>query len=161
MKRKKRGSSSSHVSKSPIERNNYTRAVRNTGVNPTIISGSSTVSTLSDVKELNEDIGVESYSPTRENRKNRFILYIKENWPNYIVSIIGIIVFFFFVTANIKLAEINKDISYQSKLLDTNAAKIEDVSGKVASLYGEVKSLNDRFMLITDLFGQNRDTKIP
>jgi peptidoglycan hydrolase CwlO-like protein len=68
---------------------------------------------------------------------------------------------FFFVTFNVKIAEINKDITYINGKLDENTRQIESISDDIVLLgnniltfEGELKSLNDRFILFIELFRQ-------
>jgi peptidoglycan hydrolase CwlO-like protein len=85
-----------------------------------------------------------------------------------VIGIAGVLALFFFVTFNVRLAEMNKDIAFQNKNLEESAKNIEKISDDVQSLQGkvlddlslfrgELKSLNDRFALFIDLFRQKEN----
>jgi site-specific DNA-adenine methylase len=124
--------------------------------------------TLDNFKESDTDTGKSG----RKYLINRFIIHIKETWPTYLTSIIGMAAFFFFVTFNVKIAEINKDISYLYIRLDDNTRKIEkiadelssfreNVSKDIASFQSDLKSLDSKFDLFIELFRQGDNNMLP
>ena len=84
---------------------------------------------------------------------------IKEQWPSYIMGLVGLLALFFFVTMNVRMAETSKDISYLYMKIDENTQKVEKVSDEVQTLReqvllyrGDLKSLDDRFAMFIELF---------
>jgi hypothetical protein len=78
-----------------------------------------------------------------------------------LISIIGIAAFSFFVTFNIKIAEINKDISFLYTGLDDTAQKIEKISDELSSFRSDLKSLDSKFALFIELFKQGGNSMSP
>jgi hypothetical protein len=164
MRRKRWNKASLHTTKSRIERENYARAVHRTGEDPTIVGGDALSGTLSDVNKIGAEMPVAASVPARKSIKNRLALHLIDHWPNYLLALLMTIAGFCVVTANVKLAEINKDLSYQSRAIETNAARIgsvdkrlETISEKVSSLQSVIQSLDDRFTLIIEVFRQSKE----
>jgi len=79
-----------------------------------------------------------------------------------IIAIIGVLALFFFVTMNVKIAEINKDVSYQNNTTNENTRKIDKLSDDIITireqiliLDGKFGSLNDRFAMFIEIFRNN------
>jgi chromosome segregation ATPase len=99
---------------------------------------------------------------------------LKETWPTYLISIIGSLTLFFFVIVNVRMAEINKDISFLNTRLDENTRKIEKISDELAALrenfaslrenmalfQSDLKSLDSRFALFIELFRQGGNNMV-
>jgi hypothetical protein len=153
MKQKKRNSILSvHTPKSREERNDFIQIIREMNAEPTLPGGQEEGTLGGDRKP---DTRYDTDRSTRKNGRNRFILHIKESWPNYLIGALSVIGVYFFITSNVRLAEINKDISYQSEKLADNTQKIEKVAEDVSSFHADLKSLNDRFSLFIELFRQS------
>jgi hypothetical protein len=149
----------SHLAKNKHERDEYIKFVRSSGEDHTVPYVGN--GTLRDDDEYPDLEYSENGGPKRKNKANRFIIHIKEYWPNYLIGCIGPLALFFFVTFNIKIAEINKDITYINGKLNENTQQIERVSddivllgNNILTLDGKIKSLNDRFTLFIELFRQ-------
>jgi hypothetical protein len=148
-----------HVAKTKRERDEYVKFVRGSGEDHTVPYAG--IGTLRDDDEYSAPEVSGNSRTKRKNRTNRFIIHLKECWPNYAMGGIGALALFFFVTFNVKIAEINKDISYIYGKLDENTRRIEKVSddivlvgNNILTLDGGLKSLNDRFTLLIELFRQ-------
>jgi hypothetical protein len=96
---------------------------------------------------------------SRKFIKTRLYIHFKEYWYRYLFGLVGGLAIFYFLTLNVKLAEINKDISYQYLNTNENTRKIEKVSDDIILLReqmlilsGDFKSLNDRFAMFIELF---------
>jgi hypothetical protein len=153
-----------HASKSRIERINVIQNILNKEEMPTIQTVGN--GTLDNFEEQHMEANTGNRG--RKDPKNRFIIHIKETWPTYLISIIGLSAFFFFVTFNIKIAEINKDISFLNTRLDDNTRKIEKISDEMDSLkenmvlfQSGLKSLDNRFALFIELFRQGGNNTLP
>jgi hypothetical protein len=152
----------SHAAKTKYERDEYINFVQRSGEDHTIPHVED--GTLRDDNNEYSEMSPKNIGPKRKNIQNRFLIHIKEYWPNYLMGGIGTAALFFFVTFNIKIAEINKDVSYIYEKLNENTRRIEKVSDDVFSLkddlstFGaELKSLNDRFHMFIELFSENRN----
>jgi len=142
-----------HVAKTKIERENFLRSVMDSKDEPTRQENRS--GTLDSSDQDNGDLS----KIKRRFFRSRFFLHIKDYWPNYLMGTVGVLALFFFVTMNVRLAEINKDISFIYMKVDDNTRKIEKVSDDVSSLReqillyrGDLKSLDDRFAMFIELF---------
>jgi hypothetical protein len=146
----------SHQAKTKDEREFFVHSIRNTENNPTIpvknICGESTL-TGSSEPEINSD------KPPRKMNFNRIVLHFKENCVSYLISLTVAVGVYFLVTSRVELAQVNKDLSYQSIEISKTAEKVDKIHDEVFSLKSEVRSLNDRFQLIIDLFSQTRTEK--
>jgi len=141
----------SHVNRSRDEQNQYTRAIMVSDAQPTVPNSQNSQSTLDASTPDATDDRFEYAPKTRKNKRNRLFLHLRDNWLKYVLGVIGSAVVsmlvFVFYTVNIKITEINKDISYQAKTLDENAESVKQISAEVSSLRATVQSLNDRFDL--------------
>jgi hypothetical protein len=149
----------SHIGKTKFERDEYIKSVLGKREEHTISYQNN--GTLNDDDEYEYPELEKERKEERKNKANRFILFFKEYWPNCVISVVGAFAFFFFVTFNVKIAEMNKDVSFLYNKLDENTRKIEKVSEDVSllrsdvySLKSDLKSLNDRFGLFIELFRQ-------
>jgi hypothetical protein len=97
---------------------------------------------------------------TRQGGWLRKMKNLKETWPTYLISIIGSLTLFFFVIVNVRIAEINKDISFLNTRLDENTRKIEKISDELAAFQSDLKSLDSRFALFIELFRQSGNNMV-
>jgi hypothetical protein len=148
-----------HASKSRTERNTIIKDILDKKEEPTIQTTGN--GTLDDFEEQAAEYDLKKQR--RKYSKNRLIIHIRETWPNYVISVIGILGFFFFITLNIKMAEINKDISFLNYRLDDNTRKMEIIYNEISSLkekvsenmqsfQSELKLLDGRFAMFIELF---------
>jgi hypothetical protein len=140
-----------HRTKTKLERDRYISAVR-TSIDETTLPDISDGTLRDDDEYLPEEKGYAG--PKQKNKTNRIIFHMKEHWPGYLISTVGVLALFFFVTLNVKIAEIDRDIFYIRERISENTEKIEKVSDELSSIKADIKSLNDRFVLFIDLFGQ-------
>jgi len=145
---------SKHTVKNKAERENFKRNIIDTAEEST--KEETKYGTIDGNEQDNDD---NSRKKSRKFFKNRLYIYIKEYWPQYLLGTVGLLALFFFVTMNVRVAEINKDVSYLYIKTEENTRKIEKLSDDVISLReqmliinGNVKSLDDRFMMFIELF---------
>jgi hypothetical protein len=144
----------SHEVKTKIEREGYIKAVRSS-IDERILPDMGDGTLRDDDEYFPDEKGY--IGPKRKNKINRIIFHMKEHWPGYLLSVVGVLALFFFVTFNVKIAEIDKDIFYTRERIGENTEKIEKVSDELSSIKSDIQSLNDRFMLFINLFGQSNN----
>jgi len=146
-----------HQTKTKAEREAFARSIRKAENIPTIptqnIGGESTL-IGSDEPEININ------KKPRKTNANRIVLHIKRNWVSYLISIAVFVGMYFLITSRVELARVNSDLSYQSTEIHKTSEKVEKIYDDISSFKGEVKSLNDRFQLIIDLFSQPKKGEI-
>jgi hypothetical protein len=143
-------------SKHRVEQNNTIQGILRKKEEPTIQTpGDGTLDSFEEPYT-----GYDTGSGGRKHPKNRFIIHIIETWPTYLISIVGVLALFFFVTYNIKIAEITKDISFLYIRLDDNTRKIEKISDELSSFRSDLKSLDSKFTLFIELFKQGGNSTL-
>ena len=120
------------------------------------------VSEDSTIIQNKKDVDTDDKMSSRKFLSRRLRLFVKEYWGQALMGLVGVLALFYFLTMNVSLAEINRDISFLNIKLDNNSRKIERVSDDVISVReqaliidGRLNSLNDRFALFIDLFRSN------
>jgi hypothetical protein len=143
----------SHNVKTRVEREKYARAVRASVEEDTLPYAGE--GTLRDDDKYLSDKDKSYYGPKQKNKTNRIIFHAKEHWHDYLISFIGVMALYFFVTFNVRTAEMSKDIFYIREQINDSTKKIERVSDEVWNIKSDIQSLTDRFMLLLNLSRQS------
>jgi hypothetical protein len=145
---------SSHRAKTKAERDAYINNLKNSQIDPTTsiddIGGESTL------EDSNGDKANKRPKKTRKSLSNRIKLHFKEHMVGYAVSLLIFIGVYFLITSKVELAQVNKDLSYQSTEITKTSEKVDKISDDVSFFKSEIKSLNDRFQLFIDLCSTQR-----
>jgi cell division protein FtsB len=148
----------SHVAKTKKEQNRYASIVLMRKEYPTMPEeAKGTLGDMSyDEKAYSDTLG------NRSSKKNRLFLHLKNNISSYIVGLVSplilVLALFFFKDFDIRLTNINNDITNQNDKIEQSAKNIEKLSDDVNSFKADLKSLNDRFGMFIDLF-KKQDNK--
>lgn len=108
----------------------------------------------------------EENSPRQKSKSRRFHLYIKENWPNYLLGIILSAFGFLLVTIYPKVLKSEIESETNTKKIDSIEDSIKEVDKKfqedqkrqdekISTNSGDIKAVKDSFSLYIELNKKN------
>lgn len=124
MKRNK----SSHISKSKEERDYYNRMIKNLDFEPT----QSESIEFNESNDKDEDYSVQtSNKPRRRPLTHTLTDHFRENMSAYIMSFLGIILFYFMIDSKVDLATIKQKIVGIDEKINNYKEQNKDIKSKV------------------------------
>ena len=147
------GRNSGHNSKSKAQRDFYTKYIKEQNYEPTIDESLS----FDNSNNKEEDFSLQrAPRKRRESNSEIFKRHFSENWLTWLVSVIGISLFYFFVTFQLNLSKIDSKSNENEKDISNLDSKIDKEVNKKDS---QIEKLEDKIEIERDK-NQQQDLKI-